>query len=196
MKFDPQKPYNDLPALPPKADIETRAILKQCITARSALAELKQAAELIPNQTILINTIPLLEAKDSSEIENIVTTTDELFKYAQGNEKHTDQATKETLWYRTALFEGHQLIKKRPLNTNTAVSVCSIIKGTEMQIRRVPGTALANDKTGKVIYTPPEGEQVVRGKLANWEKFLHDGQDIDPLIRLAVAHYQFEAIHP
>lgn len=195
-KFHPDKPWNDLPALPPKAEVETRAILKQCILARSALAELKQAAELIPNQTILINTIPLLEAKDSSEIENIVTTTDELFKHAQREGEATDPATRETLLYRKALYEGYESLRKRPLNTNTAVRICSIIKGTDMQIRRVPGTALANQQTAEIIYTPPEGEALLRDKLANWERFLHEQTEIDPLIRLAVAHYQFEAIHP
>lgn len=194
--FRPDKPWNHLPALPPKADIESRTILKQCITARSALAELKQAAELIPNQAILINTIPLLEAKDSSEIENIVTTADELFKHAQRDEGQADPATRETLLYRTALHEGYQSLQKRPLNTNAAVRICSLIKATNMQIRRVPGIALANQRTGKIIYTPPEGEELLRNKLANWEKFLHEQTDIDPLIRLAVAHYQFEAIHP
>jgi len=194
--FRPGKPWNDLPELPPKADIETRAILKLCIIARSALAELKQAAELIPNQAILINTIPLLEAKDSSEIENIVTTTDELFKYAQREEIQADPATQETLLYRTALYEGYKSLSKRPLNTNTAVRICSVIKATDMQIRRVPGTVIANQKTGEVIYTPPEGEDLLRNKLANWEMFLHEQTDVDPLVRLAVAHYQFEAIHP
>ncbi len=192
----PDKPWNDLPELPPRADIETRAILKQCIVARSALAELKQAAELITNQAILINTIPLLEAKDSSEIENIVTTTDELFKHAQRKDGQANPATRETLLYRTALYEGYQSLSKRPLNTNTAVRVCSVIKATDIQIRRVPGTALANQRTDEIIYTPPEGEELLRNKLANWERFLHEQTDIDPLIRLAVAHYQFEAIHP
>uniref|UniRef100_UPI00374CCF74 Fic/DOC family N-terminal domain-containing protein n=1 Tax=Rhodoferax sp. TaxID=50421 RepID=UPI00374CCF74 len=87
------KPWNQLPPLPPEAELETKAVLKQCITARAALAELKQAAELIPNQTMLINTLPLLEAKDSSEIENIVTTADQLFQYAQGGDKLANAAT-------------------------------------------------------------------------------------------------------
>lgn len=102
------KPWNHLPPLPPMADLESKAVLKQCITARAALAELKQAAELIPNQTMLINTIPLLEAKDSSEIENIVTTADQLFQYAQGGDKLANAATKEALRYRTALYAGYQ----------------------------------------------------------------------------------------
>lgn len=194
-RFSPAKPYNALPSLPPQADIESKAILKQCITARSALAELKQAGELIPNQTILINTIPLLEAKDSSAIENVVTTTDNLFRFAQVDDKKADPATKEALRYRTALYEGYQSLKKKPLNTNTAIIVCRTIMGIDMDIRCVPGTALAK-ATGAVIYTPPEGEDLLRKKLTNWEQFQHNQQEIDPLIRMAVAHYQFEAIHP
>lgn len=195
MSWEPNKPYNDLPLLPPQVDLETKAILKACISARAALAELNQSAKLIPNQNILINTLPLLEAKSSSEIENIVTTTDKLFQYAQ-EEQNADSATKEALRYRTALFTGFQELVKKPLNTNTCVAICSQIKGQQMQIRKVPGTALASDKSGMVIYTPPEGEEVIRGLLSNWEQFIHNQPDLDPLIRLAVAHYQFEAIHP
>jgi Fic family protein len=188
------KPYNQLPALPPAAELETRAVLKRCIEARAALAELKQAAELIPNQTVLINTIPLLEAKDSSEIESIVTTTDLLFQHAQDSQG--DPATKEALRYRKALHQGFQALAMRPLSTGTAVEICRTLKGVDMDIRRVPGTQLANDRTGEVIYTPPEGEERLRDMLANWEKFLHNQTDLDPLIRMAVGHYQFEAIHP
>ncbi len=191
----PERPYNQLPRLPPACELESRAVLKTCIEARAALAELKQAAELIPNQSMLTNTLPLLEAKDSSEIENIVTTTDQLFQYAQGHE-HADPATQEALRYRTALHRGHQSLKDRPLCTATAVEVCRTLKGGDMDIRRTPGTQLINDRTGAVIYTPPEGEPVLRDLLANWERFLHNEQDLDPLIRMAVGHYQFEAIHP
>ncbi len=197
MPFDPAKPYDSLPPLPPRADIESRVILKTCIDVRTALAELKQAGNLLPNPTILINTIPLLEARSSSEIENIVTTTDRLFRYAQDDrEGLADPATKEALRYRTALWRGFQSLRKRPLTTATAVEICRTIKGVNLDIRRVPGTALANDSTGKVIYTPPQGEALLRKLLANWERFLHETDAIDPLIRMAVAHYQFEAIHP
>lgn len=196
-QFDPGRPYNTLPSLPPKADIESRPILKACIGARAALGELKQAGGLLPNPTILINTIPLLEARASSEIENIVTTTDRLFRFAQNDRAGlADPATKEALRYRTALWHGFQSLKKRPLTTATAVEVCRTIKGVSLDIRRVPGTALANDATGKVIYTPPQGEALLRSLLADWERFLHEAEAIDPLIRMAVAHYQFEAIHP
>jgi Fic family protein len=191
----PDQPYNDLPPLPPAAEVETRAVLKQCITARAALAELKQAAELIPNQGVLINALPLLEAQASSEIENIVTTTDRLFQY-QSSSEHADPATREALRHSSALLEGFKALKQTPLNTRTAEQVCTRIKGIEMQVRRVPGTALANQATGEVIYTPPAGEDVLRHKLANWERYLHEERDVDPLIRMAVGHYQFEAIHP
>ena len=188
-------PYNDLPALPPAAVLETRPVLKQCIAARAALAELKQAAELIPNQGVLINALPLLEAQASSEIENIVTTTDRLFQY-QSTGEQADPATREALRHSSALMEGYRVLKQTPLNTRTAEQVCTRIKGIEMQVRRVPGTALMNQATGEVIYTPPVGEDLLRSKLANWERYLHEARDVDPLIRMAVGHYQFEAIHP
>lgn len=190
------KPWNQLPLLPPTAELETKAVLKQCITARAALAELKQAAELIPNQNMLINTLPLLEAKDSSEIENIVTTADQLFQYAQGGDNLANAATKEALRYRTALYLGYQSLAARPLCTATAVEVCRTIKAADLDIRRTPGTQLMNDRTGEVIYTPPEGEACLRDLLANWERFLHNQTELDPLVRMAVGHYQFEAIHP
>ena len=193
--WHPDRPYNDLPPLPPIAEVEPRPVLKQCIAARAALAELKQAAELIPNQGVLINALPLLEAQASSEIENIVTTTDRLFQY-QNAGGQADPATREALRHSSALLEGFRALKQYPLNTRTAEQVCTRIKGTEMQVRRVPGTALANQATGEVIYTPPVGEDVLRSKLANWERYLHEAREVDPLIRMAVGHYQFEAIHP
>lgn len=196
MNFDPAKPYDTLPPLPPAADIEAKAILKACIAARAAVEGLKRAGALIPNPGVLINTIPLLEAQASSEIENIVTTSDNLFKYAQLNEENADPATKEALRYRTALRAGVDSLKTKPLSTSTAVLVCSAIQGQAMDIRRVPGTTLSNPATREIIYTPPVGEALLREKLANWERFIHDQTEIDPLIRMAVAHYQFEAIHP
>jgi len=196
-RFDPAKAHNHLPLLPPRAELEGRAVLKACIEARAAVAELKQAGRLLPNQDVLINTIPLLEARASSEIENIVTTTDQLFRYAQPDrETLADPATKEALQYRTALRRGVELLKKKPLATATAVEVCRTLLGVNLDVRRVPGTALVNEGTGKSVYTPPEGEALLRTLLANWERFLHEAEDVDPLIRMAVAHYQFEAIHP
>ena len=194
--FDPAKPYNQLPLLPPEAEIESKAILKKCVIASAALAELKQAGDLIPNQAVLINIIPLLEARDSLEIENIVTTTDKLFQFSEPHESQADPATKEALRYRTALYQGHQGLKDRPLCTATAVEVCTTIKGVDMNIRRAPDIALASEATGKTIYTPPEGEALLRELMANWEQFIHNQPDVEPLVRMAVTHYQFEAIHP
>ena len=191
----PDVPFNAIPFLPPEVDLESKGILKQCIEARAAVAELKQAAELMPNQGVLINTLPLLEARASSEIENIVTTADQLFRFRESDEK-ADAPTKEALRYSQALVEGFRTLSDHPLNTRTAEEVCSKIKGTSMSVRRVPGTTLANDRTGEVIYTPPAGEDHLRDLLSNWERFLHERVELDPLIRLAAAHYQFEAIHP
>ncbi len=193
--WNPTRPFQELPPLPPAVDIETKDVLRQCINSRAALAELKQAAQLIPNPAILINTLPLLEAKASSEIENIVTTTDKLFEHLR-NDTNADPATKEALRYSWALFNGFNTLNEHPLNTRTAEAICSNIKGVDMTVRRIPGTALGNEARGEIIYTPPEGEEVLRGLLANWERFLHNHTTLDPLIRMAVGHYQFEAIHP
>ena len=194
-RWHPDVPHDAIPLLPPRVELETRTVLKRCITARAALAELKQAAELIPNQGMLINTLPLLEARASSEIENIVTTTDRLFQFREADVQ-ADPATKEALRYGHALMHGFRDLQDRPLATSTAEKVCTRIKGVEMRVRRVPGTALASDKTGEIIYTPPVGEPLLRDLLTNWERFLHEARDLDPLVRMAVAHYQFEAIHP
>lgn len=194
--FNPNKPYNELPLLPPDAELEGQRVLKRCIDARAALAELKQAGRFLPDQSVLINTIPLLEAKSSSEIENIVTTTDALFRYAHTDGTGADAATKETLRYRTALHEGHEKVRLRPLNTNTAVEICSTIRGVTVDIRKTPGTRLTNPSTGEIIYTPPDSEARIRNLMANWEQFIHEDGKLDPLVRIAVMHYQFEAIHP
>ena len=195
--FDPKKPHNDLPELPPPADlIETNEILKKCINARVALAELKQAAELIPNAAVLVNALPLLEAQASSEIENIVTTTDKLFEFVEIAEDKADAATKEALRYRTALFEGTKMVHRGMLTVDMAIQICSTIKDLELDIRDDSGTTLSNRKTGEVIYTPPKGQKLLRQKLDNWADFMHQHEDTDPLVRMAIQHYQFEAIHP
>lgn len=169
-------------------------VILGCGSARAALAELKQAAELIPNQAVLINTLPLLEAQASSEIENIVTTTDRLFQFRELDE-NADASTKEALRYSRALLEGFQSLRQHPLATRTAEEICSLIKGTPMRVRKISGTALAR-ANGDTVYTPPVGEMLLRELLANWERFLHEVTEIDPLVRMAVALYQFEAIHP
>lgn len=196
MNWFADQPYNQLPPLPPELEsIETKPILKACIRARAALAELKQAGELLPNQEILINLLPLLEAKDSSEIENIVTTTDRLFQYSQ-EEIGADDDTKEALRYRTALHQGFVQLAQKPLCSATAIEICSTLKHIDMDIRKVPDTVIGNQATKEIIYTPPVGENTIRDLLTNWENFLHAEDDIDPLIKMAISHYQFEAIHP
>lgn len=196
-RFSPDTPYNTLPLLPPQVELETKPVMKALVGARAALAELKQAGELIPNQSILINTLPVLEARASSEIENIVTTADRLFRFAQHDEsEQADPATKEALRYQSALMHGLRVLAKKPVTTGMAVEICRTLRGIAIDIRKVPGTALKNQTTGKMVYTPPEGQARLRDLLANWERFLHDDSDLDPLIRMAVGHYQFEAIHP
>lgn len=196
-EFDPKLPYNDLPPLPPPAElVETRDILKKCISARVALAELKQAAELIPNSAVLVNALPLLEARASSEIENIVTTTDKLFEFADIAEDKADAATKEALRYRTALYEGTKMVQRGMLTTDMALQVVSTIKGIELDLRAESGTTLKNRMSGEVIYTPPVGQKLLQKMLDNWADFMHRNTEFDPLVRLAVQHYQFEAIHP
>ncbi|NQX12338.1 Fic family protein [Microbacteriaceae bacterium VKM Ac-2855] len=196
MTWDRSAPYNQLPDLPPSADLESKRVLKATIEARVALAALEQASRALPNPTVLINSIQILEAQASSEIENIVTNSDELFRFAQDEDAAADPATREALRYRRALFEGYETVTTRALTANTAVQVCSIIKQHEMRYRTTPGTFIGNPATNEAVYTPPVGEKVIRDKLANWESFIHESRALDPLIVMAAAHYQFEAIHP
>lgn len=196
MSWDPETPYNELPSLPPRADFETKLILKAAIRARSALAGMDEATKRMPNPMVLVNSLSLLEAQASSEIENIVTTTDELFRFAQDATGAASADTKETLRYRAALFSGMTAIAKRPLSINTAIDICTNIHQREMGVRRLPGTFVGSEKTRKAIYTPPVGESVILQKLSNWVEFVHTDADIDPLVVMAISHYQFEAIHP
>ena len=193
--WQPDTPYNQLPPPPGTEVLETRAVLKAALAANTALAKLDQAVVSIPNPTVLINSIPLLEAQASSEIENIVTTTDELFRHLD-DDAGADPATRETLRYRTALKVAFDRTIERGLTTATAIDVCSTIKGREMQIRAIPGTRIGNPATGEVTYSPPEGRALIEEKLSEWERFVHADDGMDPLVRMAVAHYQFEAIHP
>jgi len=192
--YNPGKPYNELPLLPPNTEVETKKVLRQTIASNKILAELKGRAGEIPNQSMLVNAITLQEAKDSSEIENIVTTQDSLYKAFSSNISSTDTQTKEVLKYRQALWEGYNDLSKRPLSTNSFIKIVQTIKENSSGIRNTPGTTITSNN--KTIYTPPEGEQVIRNLLKNLEDFMHGEDDIDPLIKLAITHYQFEAIHP
>lgn len=200
MAFDKDKPYNDLPALPPAIEIESASILKATLRAGRALAELKGFCQTLPNPELLLNAVALQESKDSSEIENIVTTQDELYRAAASIDDlpgSTSNETKEVLRYREAMYTGwHSLKANGLLTTNVLVKIMQRLKDSQDGIRRIPGTALHSSKTKQVIYTPPEGEAVIRDKLHDLELFIHNGSDIDPLIKMAMIHYQFEAIHP
>mgnify|MGYP000854755763 FL=1 len=188
---------NNLKLLPPEVELETKQVLKQLTRSHRALAELKGFADVIPNKNILINAVTINEAKDSSEIENIITTHDELFK-AMSGENYDNPASKEVTNYRTALWHGYRLVKEKGfLSTNMMIEVQQLIEANRAGIRKLPGTVLRNDVTGEVIYTPPSEEQEILLLLSNLEKYINDDYDnIDPLVKLAVIHYQFEAIHP
>lgn len=195
-KFNKEIPYNDLPLLPPKADIETKEILRKTISAGRALAQLNGTLLNLPNPTLFLDTIYLQEAKASSEVENIITTNDELYKSLVADKKVDNSATKEVLSYKEALWLGLEQLKKKPfITTNLCISIVQCIKQNTASIRVTPGTTLANTQ-GEVIYTPPSGEKVIREKLANLEKFINEDETVDPLIKMALMHYQFEAIHP
>lgn len=196
-KFDRKKPYNDLPLLPPKADIETKEILRKTISAGRALAQLNGTLLNLPNPTLFLDTIYLQEAKASSEVENIITTNDELYKSLVADRKVENSATKEVLSYKEALWSGLEQLKTKPfITTNLCIKIVQCIKQNDASIRITPGTTLSNIQ-GQVVYTPPNGETVIREKLENLEKFINeDEESIDPLIKMALMHYQFEAIHP
>lgn len=195
-EFSRNNPYNELPLLPPNKVLETTKVLRKTIEASRALAQLNGMLTNLPNPTLFLDSIHLQEAKASSEIENIITTNDDLYKSLVADKKFDNPATKEVISYKEALWNGLQEIEKRPfISTNLCVEIVQSIKKNTAGIRTTPGTALKST-TGETIYTPPSGEVVIREKLANLEKFINAEDDMDPLIKMAVMHYQFEAIHP
>jgi Fic family protein len=195
--FNRTAPFNSLPKLPPSAQLETVETLKRSIAATSALTELRGVGGLIPNQAVLLRSIVLQEAKLSSEIDNIVTTNDELYRAFNDIHEKTDPNTKEVLRYEESLWHGfNQLKNGRPMSTSLFVDLVAVITETDIGIRKMSGTQIVNDKTGEVIYTPPQGEQLVRELLDNLSEQIYFEDNIDPLIKLATLHYQFEAIHP
>lgn len=194
--FDRKIPYNDLPLLPPKVDIETKEVLRKTISAGRALAQLNGTLLNLPNPTLFLDTIYLQEAKASSEVENIITTNDELYKSLVSDRKIENSATKEVLSYKEALWLGLEELKTKPfITTNLCIKIVQCIKQNNASIRNTAGTTLSNTQ-GEVIYTPPNGEQIIREKLTNLEKFINEEESLDPLIKMAILHYQFEAIHP
>ena len=195
--FDPKRPYNALPALPPNTDLETKEIMRKTISAGRALAQLNGMLLNTPNPTLFLDTIYLQEAKASSEVENIVTTNDDLYQSLAAERKVENPATKEVLSYKEALWLGMERLKTKPfITTNLCIEIVQCIKRNSASVRVVPGTTFLSNPQGEVIYTPPSGEEVIREKLAVWEKFVNEEQTLDPLIKMALMHYQFEAIHP
>ncbi len=193
------EPFNDLPFLPPNTNVETVRTLRRTNAANKALAELKGVGDLIPNQSMLVRAIALQEARLSSEIENIVTTDDEMYRAFADDPEQTDQATKEVLRYSHALWHGFSRIQEgRPLSTGLFVEIVRQIKQIDLDVRDLSGTRIRNQRTGETVYAPPEGQDRIRRLLDNLSDYLYPPakDEIDPLIRMAVAHYQFEAIHP
>jgi len=194
--FYRNKPYNSLPILPPNINLESIKVLRKTISASRALAQLNGAITNLPNSKLFLDTIHLQEAKASSEIENIITTNDELFKSVIADKKFDNPASKEVISYKDALWYGLEQLNTKPfITTNLCIEIMQRIKQNTATIRSTPGTTLSNAK-GEVIYTPPSGEEVIRDKLRNLEMFINEDASLDPLIKLALLHYQFEAIHP
>lgn len=198
--YHKDQPFNDLPPLPPTGvDLETPEILKKLAKASRQLGELSGLCATLPDPQLLINTIVLQESRDSSAIENIVTTQDELYK-AAAEMASASHAAKEVLSYRAALYAGLARMQSQQnlLRTNTIIEIVQTIRQNKSGIRTAPGTALKNAVNGEVVYTPPCCEEVLREKLGALEQFINDATvcDFDPLIKMALIHYQFEAIHP
>jgi len=191
-------PNYSLAKLPPlREKVETIDILRQTNKSTAALAELKGIAMTIPNQSMLINAIVIQEAKDSSEIENIITTQDELYKALTVNKTNISAETKEVVNYRQAIFYGFDLVKKQGfLRVNDIVSIQQKLINNTAGIRSTPGTVLKNDATGEIVYTPPQDKAEILDLLTNFIKHFNQQNDLSPLINLAILHYQFECIHP
>lgn len=188
-----------IPLLPIKRDVENKTILKKVAKAHQALAELKGAANTIPNESILINTLSLQEAKDSSAIENIVTTHDELFQSDFLAHQFKSVAAKEVYNYATALQSGFKKVRQNGLLINSYIlEIQAELEENNAGYRKVPGTALKNDKTGEVVYTPPQHADEILSLMKNLEEFINNPEmsDLDPLVKMAIIHHQFESIHP
>ncbi|HVA98941.1 MAG TPA: Fic family protein [Bacteroidia bacterium] len=198
IKIDSEKPFNNLPLLPPVKDkIETVKVLRQLVKSSVALAELKGLAKTLPNPTILLNAVILKEARASSEIENVITTQDKLYQALSTKSTQTDTSTKEVLRYREAMLYGFHFIQKKGfLSANAIIEIQKILEENAAGIRKLSGTALRNASTGKVIYTPPDNIDSINLLIKNLEKYLNEQDDVSPLIKMAVQHYQFESIHP
>ncbi|MBF0232766.1 MAG: Fic family protein [Desulfamplus sp.] len=185
--------------LPPSEDIETKQILRQTAQSHRYLAELKGISQTIPNQSILINTLPLLEAKDSSAIENIITTHDELYKEDLFGDFITNANAKEVRDYAQALKAGFEEVKRKGcLTNNQIIEIQGRIEHNDAGFRKLPGTELKSSQTGETVYIPPQDNAEILRLMSNLEKYINDDSfsPVDPLIKMAVIHYQFESVHP
>lgn len=197
MAYNSKKPYNDIPALPPKKNVETTSVLKKITTTSRALSELKGMVRTIPNPAILVNTLVLHEARASSRIENILTTKDELYVALAISRRNINPAVKEVLTYREAIWYGFNLLTQRnTIDTDLFIEIVQAIKDEDIGIRTGSGTRVRDGNTGEVIYTPPDGEVLIRTKSDDLAAFINSEDNLDPLIKLGLIHYQFEAIHP
>lgn len=190
---------SNLKLLPPDTDLETIAVLKKLPAAHRRLAELKGISSTIPNETILINTLTLQEAKDSSAIENIITTHDEIYKAQLFKELFLNAAAKEVNSYAEALKTGFQNIRKQKiLKSSHILEIQEILEQNDAGYRKLPGTSLVNEATGETVYTPPQDYDSVVELMDNLISFMNDTElfPTDPLIKMAVIHHQFESIHP
>ena len=189
----------ELSELPLNIDLETIKVLKSLPSAHAALAELKGIASTIPNQNILINTLGLQEAKDSSAIENIITTHDDLYKSELNLNKFNSLNSKEVQNYISALKRGFELSSKSGLLTHKIIlQIQEVLEDNQAGYRKLPGTALKNAATGEIIYTPPQDYDEIVRLMSNLEKYINDSEmsNVDPLIKMAIIHFQFESIHP
>ena len=188
-----------IPHLPLDFDLESKAILKKTAAARSALAEMKGAALSIPNESILISTLSLQEAKDSSAIENIITTHDEVYQDDYRKKEFKSIASKEVHNYAEALRWGFETVRQKGiLINNYIIQIQATLEENDAGFRKVPGTELKNEQTGEIVYTPPQTHDEVVAFMSNLEQFINNNElsDWDPLVKMAIIHHQFESIHP
>lgn len=192
MSWQPQPlPYID--------DLETKTVLKKLALVNRALAELKGLAQTMPQQDILINTLAIQEAKDSSEVENIVTTHDEIYKSTITADKYLSPATKEVRNYVEALKKGANIVKeKKILSVNDIIKIQEVLENNKAGLRKLPGTTLKNDKTGEIVYQPPQEATRIKELMQNLEAYINDKSlsNYDPVLKMAIIHFQFESIHP
>ena len=185
--------------LPPKSETETKPVLRKVATAHKALAELKGVVTSIPNQHILVETLTLREARESSAVENIISTFAEVYQSSLLTQQFASPEAKEVHLYAKALKAGFKLVKKNELLTiNNILQIQETVEGNDAGFRKLPGTKLLNDKTGEVVYTPPQDHSSIIALMKNLEKFINDDtmMDADPLVKMAIIHHQFESIHP